>query len=597
MRLGIFAKTFVRPTLAETLDAVVAHGLDCIQFNFACAGLPSMPDKIEPDLAAQIGREFAQRKLTVAAVSGTFNMIDPDLSRRQAGLRRLEELAANCARLGSSVITLCTGTRDAHDLWRHHPQNESPEAWRDLLQSMTVALQIAARHNIFLGVEPEPANVISCPKKARRLLDEMPSPHLKIIMDAANLYHPGDEAKKKDVLTEAFDLLGQDIILAHAKDFRDTGKLEFVAPGKGVVPWAHYLRLLRVGGFGGALIMHSLAESEVKESTAFLRKIMAGTAAISKSRPKEHGAGKPREPAAGTAALRGAGVPPAGSGSVPLPVLAQSRPISAYFLHDSINFQYQETGRGVPFFFQHGLGGDVNQPFGLFQPPAGFRLLSFDCRAHGQTRPVGPDEKISLSSFADDLLALMDYLKIAQAVVGGISMGAAVALNFALRYPGRVRGLILQRPAWLDGPRHENVEVYTEMARLIRRHGALKGLEVFKLSPLYQNVLKQSPNAAKSLVGQFLHPRAEETVVLFERIPLDAPNHDRAEWRAINAPTLVLANRQDPVHPFAYGETLAREIPGAVFKELTPKAVSVEQHNAGVQRFIEDFLTLHFCKG
>jgi pimeloyl-ACP methyl ester carboxylesterase len=221
-------------------------------------------------------------------------------------------------------------------------------------------------------------------------------------------------------------------------------------------------------------------------------------------------------------------------------------------------------------------------------------LLCFDCRAHGQTRPVGPDDKIGLASFADDLLALMDHLGIAQAIVGGISMGAAVALNFTLRYPERVRALIMQRPAWLDGPRHENVEVYTFMAQLIRQHGAQKGLEVFKQSALYQKVARQSPNTAKTLTAQFLHPRAEEMVVLFERIPLDAPSHDRAGWHAIHVPTLVLANRQDPVHPFEFGATLAREIPGAEFKELTPKAVSVEQHNAETQRFIEDFLLRHF---
>ena len=552
MRLGIFAKIFVRPTLAEALDAVVSHGLDCIQFNFASAGLASLPDKIDPVLPAQIGRDAAQRKLTVAAVSGTFNMIDPDPSRRQAGLRRLEELAANCAALGTSVITLCTGTRDAQDMWRRHPQNESPEAWRDLLQSMTVALEIADKYNIFLGVEPETANVMSSAQKARSLLDEMKSPRLKIIMDAANLFHPGDEAKKEDVLTEAFDLLGKDIVLAHAKDFQDQGSLEYVAPGKGMVPWAHYLRLLQTSGFGGAVIMHSLAESEVGESTAFLRKKMAAC----------------EEPA-------------------PLP-------ISATFRHDSINIHYQGAGRGVPFFFQHGLGGDVSQPFGLFKPPAGFRLLCFDCRAHGQTRPVGPDDKIGIASFADDLLALMDHLGIAQAIVGGISMGAAVALNFTLRYPERVRALIMQRPAWLDGPRHENVEVYTFMAQLIRLHGAQKGLEVFKQSALYQKAARQSPNTAKTLTAQFLHPRAEEMVVLFERIPLDAPSHDRAGWHAIHVPTLVLANHQDPVHPFEFGATLAREIPGAEFKELTPKAVSVEQHNAETQRFIEDFLLRHF---
>jgi sugar phosphate isomerase/epimerase/pimeloyl-ACP methyl ester carboxylesterase len=552
MRLGIFAKTFVRPTLAETLDAVVARGLDCIQFNFACAGLPSMPDKIAPELAAQIGREIKQRKLTVAAVSGTFNMIDPDVARRREGLRRLEVIAASCAALGTSLITLCTGTRDLENMWRHHPQNESEEAWRDLLASIAAALKIADKHNLFIGIEPETANVISSADKARRLLDEMQSPRLKIVMDASNLYHPGDKTKKEDILTEAFDLLGKDLILAHAKDFRDSGGMEYVAPGKGTLPWPHYLRLLRISGFGGPLIMHSLAESEVDESAAFLRKTMKEC-----ERPARI-------------------------------------PIADDFFHDGIHFNYQEAGRGVPFFFQHGLCADVSQPFGLFHPPVGFRLLAFDCRAHGQTHPVGPDEKISIASFADDLLALMDYLKIERAVVGGISLGAAVALNFTLRHPRRVSALILQRPAWLDGPRRENVDVYATMARMIRQHGAQKGLEVFKLSALYQNVLKQSPNAAKSLVGQFLHPRAEETVALLERIPLDAPNHDRAEWRAINVPTLVLANHQDPIHPFEYGATLAREIPGASFKELTPKSVNVEQHNAEAQRFIEDFLLERF---
>ncbi len=48
MQIGIFARTFDRMTLEETLDAVKAHSLDCVQFNMACAGLPSLPDRIEP---------------------------------------------------------------------------------------------------------------------------------------------------------------------------------------------------------------------------------------------------------------------------------------------------------------------------------------------------------------------------------------------------------------------------------------------------------------------------------------------------------------------------------------------------------------------
>src|SRR5438552_15103028 len=105
MRLGIFAKTFARPSLEETLDAVRAHGLDCVQFNMACAGLPSLPDRIDSELCGRIRREMAARSITMAAVSGTFNMIHPDVNQRRDGLRRLRILAAACRPMGTSIIT------------------------------------------------------------------------------------------------------------------------------------------------------------------------------------------------------------------------------------------------------------------------------------------------------------------------------------------------------------------------------------------------------------------------------------------------------------------------------------------------------------
>jgi hypothetical protein len=46
----------------------------------------------------------------------------------------------------------------------------------------------------------------------------------------------------------------------------------------------------------------------------------------------------------------------------------------------------------------------------------------------------------------------------------------------------------------------------------------------------------------------------------------------------------------DATHPFSYGETLAREIPGAKFAEVTAKSISVAKHTADVRATIEDFL-------
>ena len=70
--------------------------------------------------------------ITLVSVQGTFNMSHPDAEYRRAGLRRLRVLAAACRPLGTSMIGICTGTRDRQNMWRHHPDNRTPEAWRDM---------------------------------------------------------------------------------------------------------------------------------------------------------------------------------------------------------------------------------------------------------------------------------------------------------------------------------------------------------------------------------------------------------------------------------------------------------------------------------
>lgn len=271
MQLGIFAKTFARPIVEEVFAAVAKHHLRCVQFNFACAGLPRLPDQIEPELAARIRKSAAEHRIAIAAVSGTFNMIHPDAKQRRVGLRKLGVIAAACEPLGAKTITLCTGTRDSENMWHRHLDNDSPEAWRDLTVSMTKALTIADKHNITLGIEPETGNVVSSARHARRLLDEMKSPRLKIIMDGANLFLPGDLPRMEEILDEAFDLLGRDIALAHAKELGLNGHAGGLALGAGLLDWDRYLLLLHSAKFDGPLIMHGFEERDVMASVKFLR--------------------------------------------------------------------------------------------------------------------------------------------------------------------------------------------------------------------------------------------------------------------------------------------------------------------------------------
>lgn len=277
MQLGIFAKTFARATLEETLDAVAAHGLSHVQFNLSCAGLATLPDEVSPALCARIARAHEARGLTMAAVSGTFNMIDPNAAKRALGLRRLEVLAAACRPMGTSIITLCTGSRDPESMWRSHPENNSRGAWDDLVESMQQALEIARRHDVTLGVEPEVSNVIDSACKARRLVDVLggPQPSIGVVMDAANVFHQGELPRMREILTEAFALLGEEIILAHAKDLAHDGAAGDIPAGSGMLDYDLYLGLLRKCRYDGPLIIHGLSESQVPDCVAFLKEKLA----------------------------------------------------------------------------------------------------------------------------------------------------------------------------------------------------------------------------------------------------------------------------------------------------------------------------------
>ena len=288
MRLGIFAKTFARPSPEGVFDAVAGHDLRQTQFNMSVAGLPPLPDEIAPALADRVREAAAERDIALVAISGTFNMIHPDLGVRRDGLRRLGVLASACERLGTSTVTLCTGTRDPEDMWRRHPDNARPETWRDLLATMQEALQTAEEHGVTLAFEPETSNVVDSAEKGRRLLDEMRSPRLKVIMDAANLFDAEDPVRRlsrsEEILEEAFEFLGGDLHLVHAKDVKWSG--EVVAAGKGDLDYDLYLKHLSEAGYGGPLVMHGLAEEEVEGSLAFLRRKLAevGTGGIGQAR-------------------------------------------------------------------------------------------------------------------------------------------------------------------------------------------------------------------------------------------------------------------------------------------------------------------------
>lgn len=271
MRLGIFAYTFVRPTVEAVFDAIRAHGLKNTEWNYTALGMQEVPATLDEGLVEHIRTAAAERGITVDSVAGYTNLVDPEPERRRAALERLLRLIRAAPAHGADKVALCTGSRDARSMWRWNDANDDACAWADLLRSMAACLEAAEESGVTLVFEPEVNNVVHTAAKARQLLDELRSPRLKVVFDGANIYHRGELSRQQELLTEAIDLLGGDIALAHAKDIEQDGDAGHAAAGTGRLDFGHYLGELRRSGYRGSILLHGLEERQVAASVRFLQ--------------------------------------------------------------------------------------------------------------------------------------------------------------------------------------------------------------------------------------------------------------------------------------------------------------------------------------
>ena len=512
-------------------------GLGCVQFNFECAGLSSMPEAVPPSTLSAIASASRETGVRLAALSATFNMAHPDGQRRELGVRRLRVVAQAAAGLGVPLLTLCSGTRDRENMWREHPDNRSRQAWKDLLETMEKGLAVAADNGVDLAIEPEPANVVSDAGRARVPLDTLQAGHLlRIIVDPANLSgEPG-------ALMKAFDLLGLDIALAHAKDRQSDGKA--CALGRGLVDSMPILGCCEEPDTG------DLSSCTGSTSPKHRNRLLSFAANFKRWRQ--------------------------------MPFIETG----------GIRYHYALSGSHGPLVvFQHGLGGDVSQPQGILGNSTVLRAFSFDCRGHGRTKPMGPPESLRFSAFADDLWSILNALRIEAVVAGGISMGAGLALNFALRYPSYVKGLIISRPAWLDAPSPSNLEILQKLARWLEEHGPEKSRALLMADPEFVRIRSVSRESSVSILRQLERPHLEEAIATLAQLPADAPCPAPEGWHGLSIPTLVLINGSDPMHPAGSGERLAAGIPGSRLVEIASKEKDPALHAFEARKAIESFVS------
>lgn len=256
---------------------------------------------------------------------------------------------------------------------------------------------------------------------------------------------------------------------------------------------------------------------------------------------------------------------------------------------DGVTLSLHETGTGRPMVFQHGLCGDANQPAQVFPPDAGFRRVTLECRGHGGSES-GPAEHFSIARFADDVADLITARGLGPCVIGGISMGAAIAMRLAVIRPDLASALVLARPAWLTDAAPANMAPNALVGELLRYHPADSARAMFDDSSTAAQLANVAPDNLASLHGFFSRKHVAITADLLCRISADGPGVSVEDLAQIRIPTLIIGTVQDFVHPLDHARTLARLIPNAQLAEITPKGVDAGAYQTEFRSTLGTFL-------
>jgi pimeloyl-ACP methyl ester carboxylesterase len=233
----------------------------------------------------------------------------------------------------------------------------------------------------------------------------------------------------------------------------------------------------------------------------------------------------------------------------------------AHAENGGVRLAYDEIGSGEPILFVQGLGYD-RRGFGpLPQLLADdFRIIRFDNRGIGDSDvPPGP---YSVAEMAADAVAVLDAARIDRAHVLGVSLGGYIAQELTVRFPERVRKLVLVSTA-PGGPRQypmpaRGVEAFSRFPLMPRE----AGLRLMVENSLGDHAVRERPELVEEVYGYRLERApslAGWQAQAYAGASFDA--YDRIQ--SITAPTLVVHGTADTVVDARNAELLGKRIPGA----------------------------------
>lgn len=274
LNLGIRAHDMEQRPLEELSYAISAKGFTCVQLALqkSLAYMNTKPGSLSSELARSIRLSFQQHQVEIAVLGCYINLIHPDLVERNKQLEYFKEHIRFANDFGCAIVGTETGNVHAEIQYTEENFHEGP--FQEVVQSVRQLVEEAEKFNVIVGIEPGVNHPVYSPKTMKRLLDLIPSQNLQVILDPVNLLTAETYKNQDDIIQEAFEILGDRIVIIHAKDFTiQDGELKTVPVGQGLLNYNKVLSFVKEKKPDIQILMESTKEQEIEKSFTYLTDI------------------------------------------------------------------------------------------------------------------------------------------------------------------------------------------------------------------------------------------------------------------------------------------------------------------------------------
>ena len=238
MQIGIRLHDTVNVPITERVPIVKEQGFSCVHLALSKVITENSVDNsaLTPGYAMYLKRLFNKSDIDIAVLGCYLNLANPNTE----SLKKItDKYLANirfAAHLGCGVVGTETGA--PNEGYETVPECYTEEALQTFITNLKPVVKYAECMGVLVAIEPVVRHIVNTPARARRVLDEINSPNLRIILDPVNLLDITNYKQQDEVIAEAIRLLGEDIAILHIKDYAvEDGALKECAAGFGQMNW------------------------------------------------------------------------------------------------------------------------------------------------------------------------------------------------------------------------------------------------------------------------------------------------------------------------------------------------------------------------